>query len=91
MGNALLDRMNYREEQSSKKEPMEFPANLNNLEEYNEQFEIRSEVELVEKIACRLDVTEFAVSAAVLYVVLVLVVWMETRKILSVQVRELLG
>lgn len=91
IGNALLDQMNAREEQSSKKEPMEFPTDLNGLEEYNEHFEIHSEAEPVEKIACRLDVTEFAVSAAVLYVVLVLVVWMETKKILSVQVRELIG
>ena len=70
IGNALLDQMNAREEQSSKKEPMEFPTDLNGLEEYNEQFEIHSEAEPVEKIACRLDVTEFAVSAAVLYVAL---------------------
>ena len=91
MGNALLDQMNYREVQNSQKEPMEFPSDLNNLEEYNEQFAIRSEVEPVESIACRLDMAEFVVSAVVLYLVLVLVIWIETRKMLSVKVRELLG
>ena len=83
IGNALLDQMNAREEQSSKKEPMEFPTDLNGLEEYNEQFEIRSEAEPVEKIACRLGAAEFFACGAVLYIVLLLADWIETRKIIQ--------
>ena len=83
IGNALLDQMNAREEQSSKKEPMEFPTDLNGLEEYNEQFEIHSEAEPVEKIACGLGAAEFLACGAVLYIVLLFVVWIETKRIIG--------
>ena len=83
IGNALLDQMNAREEQSSKKDPMEFPTDLNGLEEYNEQFEIHSEAEPVEKIACGLGAAEFLACGAVLYIVLLFVVWIETKRIIG--------
>ena len=91
LGNGLLEHMNRQEEQNSKQEVMDFPTDINALEAYNEQFEIKSEAEAVEEISCQPDIEELAAASALLYVVLGAAVWLETRKILGNGARELLG
>ena len=91
LGNGLLEHMNRQEEQNSKQEVMDFPTDINALEAYNEQFEIKSEAEAVEEISCQPDIAELAAASALLYVVLGAAVWLETRKILGNGSRELLG
>ena len=91
LGNGLLEHMNRQEEQNSKQEVMDFPTDINALEAYNEQFEIKSEAEAVEEISCQPDIAELAATSALLYVVLGAAVWLETRKILGNGARELLG
>lgn len=89
IGNGLLDQMNYREEKASQTDLIEEPTSMEEVEIMNEQFQLKNEVDPVEKLPCRLEVSEIMVGGVLLYAILGLVVWLESGKIFRTSLNEL--
>lgn len=81
--------MNYREEKASQTDLIEEPTSMEEVEIMNEQFQLKNEVDPVEKLPCRLEVSEIMVGGVLLYAILGLVVWLESGKIFRTRLNEL--
>lgn len=91
IGNTLLDQMNRQQTKTLQVDPIENPATIEELEEMNEQFQLRSEAELVETLSCQLEASELLTGSVLLYLALGFAVWLETRRILRNRLKEILG